>query len=307
MSPAARLSLPSRRNASVSVGLAPNQFRVQGWDPVLIISQIVAFQAIHYLTLALILPLFLSLVASPDLLAYEGGSSSISLAMDWRAFTGRTVSGIPTGRILRQSGLVNLDVAARRITKDTIATVNVEDFAKGVVRLVEWDSMRGWAVAFAWMLTSFVDILYLFHFVRRPTHILDFSLTLLFNHTILTTYYSHAFPSSLFYWFVLGISVVAQIVTAEQLCVKREMREGFQVADLTPHLGGTIPLPGVGVGGLGLGHGRTQSVGVPRDRFLAAMEMGNVGKNASASSSSSSGSGGNGAEYERLPSQDRKE
>ncbi|GAA5948864.1 hypothetical protein JCM3765_003934 [Sporobolomyces pararoseus] len=309
MSPAARLSLPARRNASVSVGLAPNQFRVQGWDPVLIISQIVAFQAIHYLTLALILPLFLSIFASTDLLSYEGGSSSISLAMDWRAFTGRTVSGIPAGRILKP-GLATLEIATMKITKGTVVNVSAEDLARGVVRVVEWDSLRGWAVSFAWMLTSFIDILYLYHFVRRPTHILDFSLTLLFNHTILTTYYSHSFPSSLFYWFVLVISVIVQIVTAEQMCVKREMREGFQVSDMTPHLGGVTPLPSLGGGGRidSVSHGRTPSVvGVPRDRLSSIMEMGTLGRNGSTGGNGSGGGGSKGSEYERIPTQDRKE
>ncbi|GAA5896061.1 uncharacterized protein JCM6883_001701 [Sporobolomyces salmoneus] len=298
MSPAARLSLPARRNASVSVGLAPNQFRVQGWDPVLIISQIVAFQAIHYLTLALILPLFLSIFASSDLLAYEGGSSSISLAMDWRAFTGRTVSGIPASRIL-EPGLASVEFATKKITKETLVNVSAEDLVKGVLRVVPWEPIRGWAVAFSWMVTSCIDIFYLYHFVRRPTHILDFSLTLLFNHTIITTYYSHKFPTSLFYWFILAISVVVQIVTAEQMCVKREMRKGFQVSDMTPHLGGTTPLPSTAPGGRmeSTSHGRAPSLGVPRDRFVSVMEMGNVGRN-----------GGNGkADYERLPTQDRQE
>lgn len=79
------------------------------------------------------------------------------------------------------------------------------------------------------------------------------------------------------------------------------MREGFQGPDMTPHLGGTTQLPPVGTAGGaggGGGHGRTQSLGVPRDRFVSTMEMGNV-----VSSSTREG----GKEYERLPTQDRKE
>lgn len=282
----------------------------------MIISQIVAFQAVHYLTLALVLPLFLSIFASSDLLAYEGGSSSISLAMDWRAFTGRTVSGIPAAGLLNP-GLATLELATAKITKATVVSVSPSDMTKGVVRVLEWDSLRGWAVSFAWMLTSFIDTLYLYHFVRRPTHILDFSLTLLFNHTILTTYYSHSFPSSFFYWLVLTVSVIGQIVTAEQMCVKREMKEGFQVSDMTPHLGGATPLPnGVGSGGAAgvtgrlesvvTGHARGPSVvGVPRDRLSSMMEMGNLGGR---NGSHASGSGATrGPDYERVPTQDRKE
>lgn len=76
---------------------------------------------------------------------------------------------------------------------------------------------------------------------------------------------------------------------------------------MTPHLGGVTPLPSTNGGRLeSVSHGRAPSlVGVPRDRFVNAMEMGNVGRNG-ASSASGSG-GGKGAEYERLPTQDRKE
>jgi len=57
--------------------------------------------------------------------------------------------------------------------------------------------------------------------------ILDFSVTLIFIHFILATYYSGSLPLSLFFWFVMATSVVVMIVLTEQLCVKREMREGL--------------------------------------------------------------------------------
>lgn len=87
------------------------------------------------------------------------------------------------------------------------------------------------------------SILSLYHIVRRPTHILDFSLTLVFIHLILTIYYSSSFPTSFFFWFIVAGSSVAQIVLAEQLCVKREMRDGFTMNDVvTPFIGAT-PMP----------------------------------------------------------------
>jgi hypothetical protein len=67
----------------------------------------------------------------------------------------------------------------------------------------------------------------LYYLIRRPTSILDFSLTLLFNHLVLTTYYASSFPTSLFFWTIITASAVVQIVGAEQLCVRREMREGL--------------------------------------------------------------------------------
>lgn len=71
------------------------------------------------------------------------------------------------------------------------------------------------------------SIFYIYHLIRRPTHILDFSVTLVFNHIVLTTYYASSFPTSLFFWAVIVGSAAMQIIWAEQLCVRREMKEGF--------------------------------------------------------------------------------
>lgn len=46
---------------------------------------------------------------------------------------------------------------------------------------------------------------------------------------MLTTYYSSAVPTSLFFWAVMVLSAVVMVVVAEQLCVKREMTEGLAV------------------------------------------------------------------------------
>ncbi|GAA5999735.1 Sys1p [Rhodotorula paludigena] len=238
MPPAARLNFPSSvgRSPSISVttNAAPQRFRVQGWDPVLIISQIVSLQALHYLALSLVLPALLSILSNRDKLLYEGGATSISMAMNWKSFTGGTASGLPASRALHP-GLAGL--AAVQGGLGDFGKVDAADLARGVVRVIESDAFRGWAVALGWIMASMADIFFLYHVVRRPTHILDFSLTLIFNHLILTTYYSHSFPSSLFFWLVVGGSAVAQIVLAEQLCVRREMRDGFSVAEMTPRIG----------------------------------------------------------------------
>ena len=78
-------------------------------------------------------------------------------------------------------------------------------------------------------MSSFTSVYYLYSLVGRPRLILDFVLTLVFNHIVLTTYYSAALPSSLFFWLVMVAGATISIVTAEQLCVKREMREGLAV------------------------------------------------------------------------------
>jgi hypothetical protein len=57
---------------------------------------------------------------------------------------------------------------------------------------------------------------------------LDFTLTLILNHLILTTYYSGAFPTSIFFWFIMVISALIMILIAEQLCVRRELSQDFK-------------------------------------------------------------------------------
>ena len=74
------------------------------------------------------------------------------------------------------------------------------------------------------------SVYYLYHLVRRPRLILDFTLTLLFNHLVLTTYYSAAIPTSLFFWIVVLGSSFLTLLLAEQMCVKREMSEGLVIA-----------------------------------------------------------------------------
>lgn len=109
-----------------------------------------------------------------------------------------------------------------------------------------FDPIRSWVIAVCWLLASGAEcvscllmlapcltylcsIYYLFMLVRRPRLILDFALTLVFNHLVLTTYYSAALPTSLFFWAVVLAGAGCTVVFAEQLCVKREMNEGLAV------------------------------------------------------------------------------
>lgn len=78
------------------------------------------------------------------------------------------------------------------------------------------------------------SIYYLYALIRRPRLILDFALTLVFNHLVLTTYYSASIPTSFFFWMVMIGGAVLTVIMAEQLCVKREMNEGLSVVPLRP-------------------------------------------------------------------------
>ena len=78
-------------------------------------------------------------------------------------------------------------------------------------------------------LTADRSVYSLYILVRRPRLVLDFALTLIFNHLVLTTYYSSSVPTSLFFWVVLLASCAGTVIATEQLCVKREMNEGLAV------------------------------------------------------------------------------
>ncbi|KAK0215052.1 integral membrane protein S linking to the trans Golgi network-domain-containing protein, partial [Armillaria fumosa] len=157
------------------------------WDPLLLVSQIVSMQTLHYLTLSLLVPPLLDLFADPASLEYHGGASSVGMIMDWRQMASVPPSDSPA------------------------------------------DPVRGWLIALCWILTSLLDTAYLTLLIRRPRLILDFALTLLFNHLVLTTYYAARVPSSGFWWAVVGAGTLGMVVGAEQLCVRREMREGLEV------------------------------------------------------------------------------
>jgi len=199
--------------------MAPAKTTISNWDPILLLSQIVSMQTLHYLTLSLIIPPFLAAFADTTSLNYEGGAASVGMIMDWRQMAGRpTVIGMPIGeRWWAWSG-------GRKVGYGWKAD--------------QWDGrmdpMRGWIIAFCWIVACSADIYYLYKLIRRPRLILDFSLTLVFNHLVLTTYYSAALPTSLFFWLVLLGGATLTIVIAEQLCVKREMTEGLSVVPIRP-------------------------------------------------------------------------
>ncbi|KAJ7493359.1 integral membrane protein S linking to the trans Golgi network-domain-containing protein [Mycena galericulata] len=191
------------------------------WDPVLLISQIVSMQSLHYLTLSICVPPLLSLFAEPTSLNYEGGPANVGMVMDWREMAGRpTVRGMQGEE--RWSAYTGAWSGGRKVGSGW--------------REDQWDGrtdpMRGWVIAFCWLVACSADIYYLYTLIRRPRLILDFALTLVFNHLVLTTYYSASIPTSMFFWLVMIAGSALTIIVAEQLCVKREMSEGLQVAPI---------------------------------------------------------------------------
>ncbi|KAF8184487.1 integral membrane protein S linking to the trans Golgi network-domain-containing protein [Pholiota molesta] len=214
--------------------MAPNKTTLSNWDPILLLSQIFSMQTLHYLTLSVIIPPLLAAFAEPSSLKYEGGAANVGMIMDWRQMAGRpTVIGMPIG-------------------EKWWAWSEGKKIGYGW-KDDQWDGSldprRAWIIAFCWIVACSADIYYLYKLVRRPRLILDFALTLVFIHLVLTTYYSAAIPTSLFFWIVLIGGAVLTIIVAEQLCVKREMSEGLSVMPVRPEdlqveemeMGGLLP------------------------------------------------------------------
>ncbi|KAL4251590.1 Integral membrane protein SYS1-related [Abortiporus biennis] len=191
----------------------------QTWDPILIISQIVSMQTLHYITLALLVPPMLTIFAEKNSLDYEGGASNVGMVMDWRQMAGK-----PPARYLLGEGPWHSIGAVWSGGKQVGSETVQKDFWDGRI-----DPIRGWVIAACWILASGADIYFLYTLIRKPRLILDFSLTLLFNHLVLTTYYANSLPTSWFFWAVMLASTCLMVVVAEQLCVKREMTEGLTV------------------------------------------------------------------------------
>lgn len=180
-------------------------------------------QTLHYLTLAILIPPMLMIFAEPNSLDYEGGPTNVGMVMDWRQLAGKpTVHALQNEGPWRSIGVVWS--GGKQVGSEDIQI----DFWDGRI-----DPQRGWVIASCWLLASVADIYFLYTLIRRPRMILDFSLTLVFIHLVLTTYYSSALPVSWFFWAVMILCTGPMVVVAEQLCVKREMTEGLTVMPTT--------------------------------------------------------------------------
>lgn len=105
------------------------------------------------------MPILLHVLASSSLLAYEGGGSSVTMVMDWREFSGQPTASL-TAKPDLLPGLVGL--AAAMTHRSPAGTgpggvIQQADVARGLLRVLEPDPMRGWAVALGWSLASAVE------------------------------------------------------------------------------------------------------------------------------------------------------
>jgi hypothetical protein len=99
--------------------------RIQGWDPLLIISQIISLQTIHYLLLALLAPPILEHTTNPDALAYAGGPRVTGYILDWREIASRSTAPRlprhPPGMKRRDGGMEKRSIMdTQELTNGTI-------------------------------------------------------------------------------------------------------------------------------------------------------------------------------------------
>ncbi|KAH7106109.1 integral membrane protein S linking to the trans Golgi network-domain-containing protein [Auriculariales sp. MPI-PUGE-AT-0066] len=178
--------------------------RAGGWDPVLLVSQMMLLQTAHYLSLSFLTPFA------------AHGVPSVDLVLDWRELAGWTIDDhVHGGGAVYASGKM----------------INVVHLMQGGGVAQEDRALPSpVGLAVCWLLASLVDVWAIYLFVRRPRLVLDFALTLLGFHLIISTYYSGAVPKGLLTWGTYAACAAVTIVVGEQVCVRREMQEGIQIA-----------------------------------------------------------------------------
>jgi hypothetical protein len=108
-----------------------------------VFGQIVALQALHYLTLSILVPPLLIFFCDPYALEYEGGTANVGMIMDWREIAGRQTIGGGVG------------VSGWNVFKEAW-----KGGWKGSLRGETYpgsDAMRGWVLAGCWILSSGVE------------------------------------------------------------------------------------------------------------------------------------------------------
>lgn len=254
---------------------------LQGWDPVRIVSQIVAFQTVHYLILATLVPPLLAIFAETSSLMFEGGPTQVGMLFDWRqiaalptydwqsavetAHSSKTSSSGSKEQVLDPNVVANWNLdniwldhpipalaehvgsaggliidheqilRFKQLRNGTTTPENDTHTAEGTTQEAlehwEWDhtrdARRSWVLISTWFVSIPLDILLLVYLVRRPTHMLDHTLTFHFFNLAVVSYYSASLPTSLSWWITMLIHAAITIVWSEQLAIRREMNRSI--------------------------------------------------------------------------------
>jgi hypothetical protein len=112
-------------------------------------GQIVSLQSLHYLTLSLLIPPFLSYFADPLSLSVEGGASNVAMVMDWREMAGKGTLDDKIGSWTRLPS--SLGRGGPRFGGGNNSTA--------VENLLDWgdDPARGWVLGSCWFAASLIE------------------------------------------------------------------------------------------------------------------------------------------------------
>ncbi|KAK4956996.1 hypothetical protein LTR66_013283 [Elasticomyces elasticus] len=95
--------------------------------------------------------------------------------------------------------------------------------------LFSWRSLRGditigWMLGLCWMMDSLICVLFLLLFIARSKLVPDFALTIHLVHLIVTSLYTHALPTNLFWWAVQLASAGLMTFLGVWACRWRELK-----------------------------------------------------------------------------------
>jgi hypothetical protein len=125
--------------------------------------QIICLQAIHYLTLSLLVPPFLTGLATPSLLEYSGGSQTVAHIMDWREMAARPAVDSGGGAWKKIRGAW---AGGKKVSVGTEEGKGEQEGAKGEGTgegegELAWDygvdDRRGWIIGVAWIVAAAVE------------------------------------------------------------------------------------------------------------------------------------------------------
>ncbi|KAF2864640.1 integral membrane protein S linking to the trans Golgi network-domain-containing protein [Massariosphaeria phaeospora] len=130
--------------------------------------------------------------------------------------------------------------------------------------LFSWRSLRGdttvgWTLGLVWVLNSLTCVVFILLLIARSKLVLDFALTIHFIHLVVTSLYSHAVPTNLFWWALQVCSATVMTSLGVWACQWRELRPISFGAKAPARPQGSGPAQDDGVGesrGRGRGRGR---------------------------------------------------
>ncbi|KAK0870378.1 hypothetical protein LTR87_013331 [Friedmanniomyces endolithicus] len=135
-------------------------------------------------------------------------------------------------------------------------------------RELRGDVTKGWMLGLCWMLDSLVTVIPILLLIARSKLVPDFALTIHFLNLIITSVYTRAVPTNIYWWLVQAASAALMTSVGIWACQWRELRpmafggkssKGAQVGTSNGHAiepGAIEEGEGYAVGSAGRGRGR---------------------------------------------------